>query len=128
MQTPCYRARFPGRTEISHRYVKQGTLLFVENYVAQQLKARMDIALYYWSSKGKKAELDFLCEIDAAVLPLEARAGINPKSKRLRSFDNQFNPRVLLRTSLLNLKKDGKICNIPLYAIAMLADYVKRIP
>lgn len=98
---------------------------FVENYVAQQLKARLDIVLYYWTSKGKKAELDFLCEIDAAVLPLEAKAGINPKSKSLRSYDNQFNPPVLLRTSLLNLKKDGKICNIPLYAIAMLADYVK---
>jgi len=34
---------------------------FVENYVAQQLKSDKKIDLYYWTSKGKRAELDFLC-------------------------------------------------------------------
>ena len=90
---------------------------FVENYVAQQLKSDKKIDLYYWTSKGKRAELDFLCEIQGSIHPLEAKAGISPKSKSLLSYDNQFNPPVLFRTTLLNLKKDGKICNIPLYAV-----------
>jgi predicted AAA+ superfamily ATPase len=90
---------------------------FVENYVAQQLKSEKEIDLYYWISKGKRAELDFLCEIEGGIHPLEAKAGVNPKSKSLLSYDKQFNPSVLFRTTLLNLRKDGKICNIPLYAV-----------
>jgi predicted AAA+ superfamily ATPase len=94
---------------------------FVENYVAQQLAA-VGMDLYYWRSSGKIAELDFLCEIGAAICPLEVKAGINPRSKSLRSYDNQFAPAVLGRATLLNLKCDGKICNLPLYAISLVRE------
>jgi uncharacterized protein len=91
---------------------------FVENYVAQQLKAaQMD--LYYWKSEGGRAELDFVCECDAQVFPLEAKAGINPRSKSLKAYDQQFSPSALSRTTLLNLKRDGRICNYPLYAVSL---------
>ncbi|NOZ03725.1 MAG: ATP-binding protein [FCB group bacterium] len=90
---------------------------WVENYVAQQLKAETGIPLYYWTSTGKKAELDFLCEFKTRIYPLEVKAGINPRSKSLLSYDRQFSPPVLSRTTLLNLKKDGKVVNYPLYAI-----------
>jgi predicted AAA+ superfamily ATPase len=95
---------------------------FVENYVAQQLHTEKQIDLYYWISKGKKAELDFLCEFDSRIYPLEAKAGINPKSKSLNSFDLQFNPTVLSRTTLLNMRCDGKIRNYPLYAITLFPE------
>ncbi len=59
---------------------------FVENYVAQQLISHFNQQqLYYWRSKGGKAELDFLCEINGEIFPLEVKAGINPKSKSLMS-------------------------------------------
>jgi uncharacterized protein len=94
---------------------------FVENYVAQQLAALFnEQRLFYWRSRGGKAELDFLCETRGKVLPLEVKAGTNPKSKSLRSYDLQFNPELLARTTLLNLRKDGKICNLPLYAVSRL--------
>jgi len=51
---------------------------------------------------------------------LEVKAGINPKGKNLRSYDSQFKPSRLVRTNLLNLKSDGKIFNLPLYAISIL--------
>jgi predicted AAA+ superfamily ATPase len=95
---------------------------FVENYVAQQLRSDKQIDLYYWTSKGKKAELDFLCEFDSRIHPLEAKAGINPKSKSLNSFDLQFNPTVLSRTTLLNMRSDGKIRNYPMYAITLFPE------
>lgn len=97
---------------------------FTENYAAQQLKAVYGKELYYWKSKGGMAELDFLYESGKQVYPLEVKAGINPKSKSLRSYDNQFSPSVLLRSSLLNLRKDGSICNIPLYALECLHRYI----
>ncbi len=103
---------------------------FVENYVAQQLVSEKKLKLFYWTSEGKKAELDFLCEFDSDILPLEAKAGVSPKSKSLTSFGQQFNPAVLSRATLLNMRFDGKICNYPLYAITLFPNlyykYKKR--
>ncbi len=98
---------------------------FVENYVAQQLVAQSQSTLYYWRSNGGKAELDFLCEFSDQIFPLEVKAGINPRSKSLRSYDSQFSPPTLMRTTLLNLKKDGKILNLPLYALSVLPKFVE---
>jgi len=97
---------------------------FVENYVAQQLFSHFGQPLFYWRSKGGKAELDFLCEFEGRICPLEVKAGINPRSKSLKSYDLQFNPLRLARTNLLNLKKDGKIVNLPLYAVSLLPDFI----
>jgi len=97
---------------------------FVENFVAQQLISHFHQPLYYWRSKGGKAELDFLCEFGDRICPLEVKAGINPKSKSLKSYDWQFNPTSLARANLLNLKKDGKIFNLPLYAVSQLSTMI----
>ena len=97
---------------------------FVENYVAQQVVSHFHQQLYYWRSKGGKAELDFLYEFAGRICPLEVKAGINPKSKSLKSYDLQFDPDRLMRTNLLNFKKDGKICNLPLYAVSLLPRFV----
>jgi predicted AAA+ superfamily ATPase len=88
----------------------------VENYVAQQLRANNAAELYYWTSKGK-AEIDFLVENEGRVFPLEVKAGINPKSKSLRTYGDRFPRSILSRTTLLNLRCDGIIYNYPLYAI-----------
>jgi predicted AAA+ superfamily ATPase len=111
----------------------QGDQLFVEyrgalveNYVAQELVSGSEQGLYYWRSSGGKAEVDFLCEIGRTVAPVEVKAGLNPRSKSLSSYDRQFAPDVLLRSNLLNLKKDGKICNIPLYAVSRYRQIVER--
>ena len=95
-----------------------------ENYVAQELVAGGKPDLYYWRSTGGKAELDFLCEVGLIVVPVEVKAGLSRRSKSLRSYDQQFAPDVLVRASLLNLKRDGKICNIPLYAVSRLRQFV----
>jgi uncharacterized protein len=99
---------------------------FVENYVAQQLVSYFQQDLYYWRSKGGKAELDFLCEFVDRICPLEVKAGINPRSKSLKSYDLQFQPARLMRTNLLNFKMDGKICNLPLYAVSLLPRFVSE--
>lgn len=94
---------------------------FVENYVAQQLKAAKGMELYYWQSSGS-AEVDFVCDYSGHILPLEDKAGINPRSKSLKSFDQKFAPPVLFRTTLLNLKKDDRFVNIPLYALSLFPE------
>ncbi len=97
---------------------------FVENYCAQQLIASQESQLYYWKSEGKKAEIDFICEFDGAIFPFEVKAGINTKSKSLQSYDQYYNPKLLIRSSLLNLKHNGKILNIPLYVAGSIQRFV----
>ena len=61
--------------------------------------------IYYWSRKDAKAEVDFIYEINGNIYPIEVKSGINPRSKSLKSYDNQFSPIVLIRTTLLNFKQ-----------------------
>ncbi|MEN8158313.1 MAG: ATP-binding protein, partial [Bacteroidota bacterium] len=91
---------------------------FVENYVLQQLQSRMDTRAYYWRSEGI-AEVDFLLEYNNEIVPLEVKSGINPRSKSMRVYMDKNKPDIFYRSSLLNLKKDGRIINIPLYAISL---------
>jgi predicted AAA+ superfamily ATPase len=88
---------------------------FTENLVAQEFAA-LGLPLIYWSSEHE-AEVDFLIEIDAAIIPVEVKAGASRKTKSLRVFENKFNPKELLRTTAMNFRRDGGIRNIPLYAL-----------
>jgi hypothetical protein len=112
-------------TDLDPAIMVKGELIFrqfegalVENYVAQQLKSQHDQELYYWQSAGT-AKVDFVCEQAELIIPLEAKAGINPKSKSLAFYVKKFEPRIAARTSLLNLKKESGLVNIPLYAISL---------
>jgi predicted AAA+ superfamily ATPase len=95
-----------------------------ENYAAQELVAGGQPDLYFWRSAGGRAEIDFLYEIGGTVVPVEVKAGLSRRSKSLRSYDQQFAPDVLVRSNLLNLKRDGKICNVPLYAASLVHQFV----
>jgi len=103
-----------------HRLFEEYKGAFTENYVAQQLRSFQGQELYYWKSAGGIAEVDFLCQSQDEILPLEVKSGVNPRSKSLRSYDDTFHPSQLVRTTLLNLRRDGRITNIPLYALACL--------
>lgn len=96
---------------------------FIENYVAQQLISYFQMDLHYWTSNGK-AEVDFILS-DDDILPLEAKAGINTKSRSLRTYIDKYSPTIALRTSLKNLNKNGDILNIPLYALSQLKDLIQ---
>jgi uncharacterized protein len=88
---------------------------FTENFVAQELFKNMQ-QLYYWTSAGT-AEIDFIIEHNLNIYPLEVKANISRKKKSLLSYNEKYKPPLLLRTSLMNLKKDGNIYNVPLYLI-----------
>ena len=80
--------------------------------------------LFYWGNRQGKAEVDFIVEGKDGIVPLEVKSGVNIKSKSLKVYDKKFEPEFLARASLLNFKKDGKIVNIPLYAIN---SFIKRL-
>lgn len=112
-------------TDLDPAVMVNGEMIFrqfegalVENYVAQQLKSHHHPELYYWQSAGT-AEVDFVFEHGDLIIPIEAKAGINPKSKSLAFYIKKFKPEIAARTTLLNLKKEAGLLNIPLYAISL---------
>ncbi len=91
---------------------------FTENFVAQELAASQTV-LYYWTSEGI-AEVDFLVEKELNIYPMEVKAGLSRQKKSLLVYAAKYQPIVLLRASLRNLKKDGNILNLPLYLVGQL--------
>lgn len=93
-----------------------------ENYVAQEL-THSHYSLYYWESEGK-AELDFLLEQDGSIYPLEVKSGNSSKKKSLRVYGERHQPKLLIRTSPMNLKQDDNILNCPLYLLERLSRFI----
>lgn len=93
-----------------------------ENYIAQEL-IHSHYQLFYWASEGQ-AELDFVIEQDDLIYPLEVKSGNSTKKKSLRVYGDAFHPKALIRTSAMNLKKDGDIFNCPLYLIEKLSIFL----
>ena len=88
-----------------------------ENYVAQQIfSSREKKELFYWRSENV-AEVDFVESNKQRILPLEVKAGINPRSKSLKVFGKKYSVNPLYRTNLLNFHQSDSVINIPLYAM-----------
>ena len=99
---------------------------FIENLIATILAPMNNKKLFYWTSKNQ-AEVDFIIPYELDIYPLEVKAGISKKKKSLLVYDDKFNPPLLARTTLRNLRKDGNIVNIPLYLMHRFYDIVDKI-
>lgn len=93
-----------------------------ENYILQSLIANDINASRYWSS-GNSAEVDFLIQHGADVIPVEVKADTNVRGRSLVEFEKKYSPTLRIRYSMLNLSLDGNLMNIPLF----LADRTKQL-
>ncbi|MBV1881043.1 MAG: ATP-binding protein [Pseudomonadales bacterium] len=88
-----------------------------EQYVCQQLKTNKNISTYYWSAERGNAEVDFLAQINDAVVPIEVKAEVNLQAKSLRTFKDKYYPNIAVRTSMRDYRIDDWIMNLPLYGV-----------
>ncbi|MDR2572495.1 MAG: ATP-binding protein [Oscillospiraceae bacterium] len=88
-----------------------------EQYVLQQIKASQKWPLFYWTNDNGNAEIDFILQMRANIIPIEAKASINLNSKSLKVYRENFKPEIALRTSMANYKEQDGLINLPLYAI-----------
>lgn len=93
-----------------------------ENYVLQSLIAQFQSSFRYWAS-GNKAEVDFLLQYGNQIFPVEVKADQNIAGKSLIQYEKLFQPERRIRYSMLNLKQDGNLINIPLF----LADKTREL-
>jgi len=115
--------------DIDVRTILEGNAIFeefkgsmTEQYVLQQLKTFPDVAIYYWSAERASAEIDFLIQYSGLVIPVEVKAKENLQAKSLKSFCQKYFPKIALRTSLSDFRKEDWLTNIPLYAISQITE------
>lgn len=95
-----------------------------ENFVLQGLANQYEATPRYWSSGGQ-AEVDYIIQRGNDIIPIEVKADENVISRSLTLYAQKYEKetKIRLRFSLKNLKKDGKVINIPLFLI----DHMDRL-
>ena len=88
-----------------------------EQYVLQELKTLKGIQCYYWTAERGTAEVDFVVDNGADVLPIEVKAEINLQAKSLKVFHEKYQPAKSIRTSMADYKDEGWLVNLPLWAV-----------
>ena len=88
-----------------------------EQYVLQQLKTIKGLNIYYWTADRGTAEVDFVIDNGKDVIPIEAKAEVNLQAKSLKVYREKFQPRLSIRTSMADYKKEDWLLNLPLWAI-----------
>ena len=89
-----------------------------EQYVLEQLKSNRDLPIYYYSNEKSTAEIDFLINYGDLVVPIEVKAETNLMAKSLKVYNEKYHPKVSIRLSMSNYKKEEWLINLPLYAIS----------
>ena len=93
-----------------------------ENFVCCELKKIYDENIYYWTAEGAgKAEVDFIVQADADIIPIEVKAGTASRARSLGEYRKKFNPAKSVLTSLDHDKEHI----LPLYAFWNFRNWVK---
>lgn len=90
---------------------------FTENYVMSQLVAVRNSSVFYYSNDSK-LELDFLIQDGTRIVPIEAKAEENLRSKSLSTFVASHPEMHGLRFSMSDYREQDWMTNVPLYAVS----------
>ena len=84
-----------------------------ENVVLQSLMAQPDSDVpYYWTS-GNTAEVEFVIQHGAEIVPIEVKADENVSGKSLTVYNEKYHPKFRVRFSSNNLQRNGNMLSIP---------------
>ena len=115
------------KTSLDVRVLLEGSRIFTEfkgamteQFVLQELSAKEDIDIGYWTNNNGSAEIDFIAQVDSMIVPIEVKAGINLQAKSLAFYNEKFKPEICVRTSLASYKQTDNLYDLPLYMIESL--------
>lgn len=110
------KARYPlYQIDLSEQPVMISMGPITEHYVANELRTK-GYDSYYWESDGK-AELDFMIQKDADIIPIEVKTSTHVKARSLDLFMKTYNPKYAIRISERNFGFENNIKSVPLYAV-----------
>ncbi len=96
-----------------------------ENYCLCEMQGRVCETAYYWSS-GNIAEVDFIIQSGAHIVPIEVKSEKNVKAKSLAEYRKKYEPRYSVKTSMRSETGGEEVLNIPLYLLSALPRFVKE--
>lgn len=109
---------------VSQRILLDGNDIFTEfkgamteQYVCQQFQSMDSLGIYYYTNDRSSCEVDFVVDTGEQIVPVEVKAEVNLKSKSLRTYRDRFQPKISVRTSMADYKKEDWLVNLPLYAV-----------
>ena len=94
-----------------------------ENYVLCELIKHVDKNAYYWVS-GNSAEVDFIVQCGAHIVPIEVKAESNVKARSLAEYRKKYTPPVSVKTSMLDDVSGSEVRLIPLYLIGSMGTMI----
>ena len=89
-----------------------------ENYVAQELRANDIRTPYCW--QGRTAEVEFLLEREAEIIPVEVKSGRVTQSKSLKVYADRYQPSLTYVLSANNITRRKIRHYLPLYMAGRL--------
>jgi predicted AAA+ superfamily ATPase len=98
----------------------------VENFVLCELINLHGDVPYYWKS-GNTAEVDFVAQFDEKIVPIEVKASANVKARSLKVYREKYEPIISIKASMLNLKREEGLINIPLYMLWKITSILSEI-
>ncbi len=93
-----------------------------EQYVCQQLKTIENLGVYYYTNDRGSCEIDFVVDTGEMIVPIEVKAEVNLKAKSLRTYREKYSPRISVRASMADFKREDWLVNLPLYAMEKLVE------
>lgn len=96
---------------------------FTENYILNMLTLTYDENINYFVFE--RNEIDFIIQINNKIIPIEVKSNKTGSHNSLTKYNDKYNSDISIRFSLNNLKKDGKILNIPLYLVEYINKFIK---
>ena len=105
--------------------ILEGNSIFVEfkgalteQYVLQQLVANTQYTPYYFTETKSEGEIDFLIQKGGDIVPIEVKAEENLRAKSLRIFCEKYEPKLAIRTSMSDYRKQEWMVNMPLWTVS----------
>ena len=101
-----------------------------ENYVLTELITQGAQDVFFWKSNNK-AEVDFVVQEGANVVPVEVKAAENTRSKSLARYRELYAPEISVRASLAEMQlrwdESRAFFDLPLMFVWRLRDLVKEL-
>ena len=122
-----------GETYLSHDLLGIYNGAVAEQFIGQQLisiqKYYVEPELYFWQreKKGSEAELDYLFQYGATILPIEVKRGKTGSLKSLRLFMQEKNSPIGIRFSMHSLSFSDNISSLPLYVVEAMPTIIDQI-
>lgn len=88
-----------------------------EQYIMQERKLRSEDYIGYWTNERSTAEVDFVIQREAEIIPIEVKAESNIRARSFKLFCEKYQPKQAIRTSMREYHKEEWMTNIPLYGI-----------